>query len=167
MRSTTLPAARRLACDAALAAACIPWLLAVAACSSTPAPGRQSPKTSFVTNITAEGVKQFTFSVERQAEGGGGRGRMGGRGGMRGGRGLGGGMRGGGQDRIDRASIQERIHGRVRDLLETRLQETSYCREGHEVLDGSFERGLARIVGQCVDAATADDRTRFPNTAGD
>lgn len=159
MRSTALPAARRLACDPVLAAVCISLLIAFAGCSSTPDPGRQAPKTSFATNITPEGVKQFTFSIEREATGGGGRGRMGGGGGMRGR------LRGGGQGRIDQASVRERIRARVRDQLETKLQETTYCREGHEELDSSFERGVARIVGQCVDAATADDRTRFPNNA--
>ena len=51
-----------------------------------------------------------------------------------------------------------------RELLEKRLAETGFCRDGHLILNSDVSRMAARIRGECVEAASDEDRVNF---AGD
>ena len=139
-------------------------------------------KEEFVTKIEQNGLKLFSYTVTmampegrsggKRSGGGGirgsgmGGGGMGG-GGMRGGGGMkGGGMGRGGMengDKPDREAMMNRFKKVVYEKLETKLSETSYCRESYVELDNYFVRGRSQIRGECKDSATAEDRMTFIN----
>lgn len=47
--------------------------------------------------------------------------------------------------------------------LEKELEKTGFCRDGYKELDRMTEPGQTYLKGECLDAANANDRTRFPN----
>lgn len=49
-------------------------------------------------------------------------------------------------------------------ILENKLTENQFCREGHWIIDKSFIRAKTFIRGECNENATATDRANFPNT---
>jgi len=136
------------------------------------------PQERLITNITPEGVKQFTYdlavpSPKNLTDGPGGMG--GGHGGMGGGPGgMGGspgGMGGGPGGRhhqnsnSDQSSNsgQAQMASKLRDRMKEKLKETSFCAAGYDELGTNQDSGHFQISGQCKDSATQADRDHFPN----
>lgn len=135
--------------------------LTLTACSSGPA--TKSPMIEhFETEITDNGSKLFVYEAiaaapsEGREQARGGRGRRGEGGGRasRGGR--------GGQDRSspdDDGTIK--ALERIKAMLDNKLAETGYCREGYMSLEESVGRGQAVVRGECTETATDEDITTF------
>lgn len=143
--------------------------ICLVACASN-RPRTPDIEETFITDITEENIKQFSYSAEMSMPNNrgsmGGRGNMGGRGGMggpggMGGRGMGGrgGMSGG--NRPDPEEMQKRMEERFEQLLTDKLEELKYCREGYEIIDSHIGRGYAQIRGQCNDLANNEDFEKF------
>tara|TARA_R110000787_G_scaffold20281_33_gene60491 strand:- start:3728 stop:4207 length:480 start_codon:yes stop_codon:yes gene_type:complete len=66
------------------------------------------------------------------------------------------------RDNDYRISLQK-FRGLSYELLEKRLTETRFCRDGYLVLNSDISRMAARIRGECVEAASDEDRHNFPN----
>ena len=49
-------------------------------------------------------------------------------------------------------------------ILESKLLENQFCREGHWILDKSFIPANTFIRGECNESATEADRSNFPDT---
>ena len=125
--------------------------LILTACASN---GKKTPDIEeiFVTNIHENGTKQFHYTVTTSSDGnsqsnsrksrGGGRSKGGGR------------SEGGSQDKVKQM---------VYTMLDSRLSETGYCRNGYIELDSYFARGSSSIRGECRDGASVGDRGKFPN----
>ena len=141
--------------------------LFITACASQQ---RQRPKVNqiFVTNISEQGLKIFSFSMTREMSS---RGKGGGKGSGRGGKGggMGGGMGGGrhggkgGSNADSDEGMEEKIKNKVLDRLESKLDRTGYCREGYTELESYFSRRASQIRGECNEDATEEDRVKFIN----
>ncbi|MGB9429395.1 MAG: hypothetical protein WCC11_05885 [Gammaproteobacteria bacterium] len=122
----------------------------ISACGN--APSKPQPAITFVTHIADDGSKLFVFSLQSPQTGGSGRH---GRGGMaRGGRG---GMNDGNQGA---SQMQQNFDG----LLQAKLMDTGFCRDGFVQQDRTTESGFISVRGQCRDKATPEDRARFKNS---
>ncbi|MDH3902195.1 MAG: hypothetical protein OES90_03130, partial [Xanthomonadales bacterium] len=53
--------------------------------------------------------------------------------------------------------------GLLNDAVEAELKKTGYCRDGFMELDRMMEPGQTFIKGECVEAASVNDREKFPN----
>jgi len=116
----------------------------------------------FVTDIKSSGLKIFNYSLTKttpQASGSGerrggssgkGSGKHGGRGGY--------GGKGGGKS-ADESSMKLYFN----EMLELKLKESGYCREGYIELTSYFGRGQLEIRGECEEGATEEDRIKFVN----
>ncbi len=51
----------------------------------------------------------------------------------------------------------------LNDALEAELKKSGYCREGYIELDRMMQPSQTFIKGECVEAASANDREEFPN----
>jgi hypothetical protein len=141
--------------------------LALSACTSGPQKPNNPPEPveRFITNITPDGTKQFTYDlvVPSPGSGSGSSHSSGGHGGMGGGHG-GGHHQNSNQDQgTDRGQTQ--MESKVRDRMEVKLKETRFCAAGHDELGKDLDSGHFQISGQCKDQATPEDRVRFPNTS--
>ena len=117
----------------------------------------------FVTDVKSSGLKIFTYSLTKitpQASGSGERrGGSSGKGsGKRGGNGSGYGGKGGGKS-ADESSMKPYFN----KMLESKLKESGYCREGYIELTSYFGRGQLEIRGECEEGATEEDRIKFVN----
>ena len=123
----------------------------------------------FVTDIKSSGLKIFNYSLTMttpQASGSGerrggsngkGSGKHSGRGGH-GGNGSGYGGKGGGKS-ADESSMKPYFN----EMLESKLKESGYCREGYIELNSYFGKGQLKIRGECEEGATEEDRIKFVN----
>lgn len=143
---------------------CVTQVLILSACASKPEPAPEE-HALFVTNIKPDGSKMFSFSVEMQADkkggAGGGRGRPSG-----GGRGDGMGPppdRSGGKDT---GKSDEDKTEKVFQLLDMKLAETGYCREGYIEIDTYETEKRINILGECNESATDEDKRQFVNQYG-
>ncbi len=113
----------------------------------------------FTTDIKADGSKQFHYSLSRVG------GDTKGKSKNRKGRGQGG-AKGGG--RGGSSSRKEEMRGKALKLanerMETNLLETGYCREGYLEQSSSMARGRSQYWGECREAASDEDRQKFPNS---
>jgi hypothetical protein len=132
--------------------------LALSACTSEPRKPNNPPEPveRFITNITPDGTKQFTYDLVVPSPGSGsGSSHSGsGHGGM-------GGGHGGGHHQISNPD-QGTDRGQT---MEVKLKETRFCAAGHDELGKDLDSGHFQISGQCKDQATPEDRVRFPNTS--
>ena len=136
-----------------------PAALFIASCSST----HKKPEMSeyFVTHITEDGTKQFSYSLiasNPRSENKGRNNSGGGRGGKGGGR-TGGGPPNNNNDSSKKFEMQERFLKKLDQIL----FETDYCQEGFIKLDSTFERGLSQFRGKCEEQASNEDKEQFPN----
>lgn len=133
--------------------------LFLVACGSTQ---RKPPEVTevFVTNITADGLKLFSYTLTKaiapktrgsQSDRGG---RGGGKGGSRSGMG---GTKPAGKD------MMQSIRKNVYQILDAKLEEVGYCREGYLEVDSFIGRGYSQIRGECKEGATDQDRIVFVN----
>ncbi len=120
----------------------------------------------FVTDIKSSGLKIFNYSLTRttpQASDSGGRrggssGKGSGKHSGRGGNGSGYGGKGGGRS-ADESSMKPYFN----EMLESKLKESGYCREGYIELNSYFGKGQLKIRGECEEGATEEDRIKFIN----
>tara|TARA_R110002074_G_scaffold113172_2_gene242204 strand:+ start:176 stop:676 length:501 start_codon:yes stop_codon:yes gene_type:complete len=130
--------------------------LGLFACSSQPAQDSTLRKT-FVPEINTRDIKQFTYKVanlsskrastSRQKEA------------NRGTKSL---------DRTRRnrnlATITQRKEKVILSLLEMKLAETAFCRDGYTITSSDYRDGYAEVNGQCKETATQQDKEKFPST---
>ena len=140
--------------------------MCLAACASNTHRRPQAGET-FVTGITSDNVKRFSYTAEFTVSGNHGgrhrRGSTGGYGGMAG-AGMGGGTGGyGGMGggRGHQAETQERMSARFEPMLKEKLEKIGYCRDGYEITDRNIGRGVVQILGQCRELANAADIKKF------
>jgi hypothetical protein len=142
--------------------------LVISGCTSEPRKPANPPEPEerFITNITPEGTKQFTYdlAVESPKGGDSGSGHSGGgHGGMGGGRGGGHHQNSNSDQATD--SGQSQMASKVRGRMEVKLKETHFCAAGYEELGTNLDAGHFQISGRCKDPATNADREHFPNTS--
>ncbi len=136
----------------------------ISGCASQP---KSAVKKIFVTNISVDGIKSFSFSLIRdrsQKKNYSGKGRGSGSGVM--GSGMGGGkgkMSGGHSGKNGGGDNFERLKIRTENELVVTLDETGYCRDGYSELESYFVQGVSQIRGECYDDANEDDRQKFIN----
>jgi len=152
----------------------ITFTFALAACAShEPKP----PKTqeSFVTLIKRDGTKQFSYALvmdlpDSDKRGGGGK--HGGHGGGHGGPGGGGhdGPPPGDRDHShgdkksgDENAVDDHFNFLFDEGLVAKLGDTGFCRQGYKQLDKKNRLGAIQVSGECNDAASDEDKTKFPN----
>jgi len=130
------------------------------------------PQGYLATNISDDGSKQFVYTVELpestgQGKRGKGKGRPGNVAGqVRGSsnRGLSGGVTAGTGGKGGRSGRgQQGRAGLLNDAVEAELKKTGYCRDGFMELDRMMEPGQTFVKGECVEAASVNDREEFPN----
>lgn len=130
----------------------------------------------FTTNILDDGTKQFnyemSFSPPNNNRMGRGMGRPGGGGMGRPSSGMGrpGGMGGRGMmgdPAAMKAKMEHKIKTKLTTMLNAKIEETGYCREGFLTIDETILTGEAFVRGECKDTATEDDHNKFPNTIAD
>ena len=145
-------------------------LICMAGCSSNQK--NEVPQGYLATNIFDDGSKQFVYTVElSESNGQGKRGKGNGRPGnvagqVRGSsnRGLSGGVTAGTSGKGGRGGRgQQGRAGLLNDAVEAELKKTGYCRDGFMELDRMMEPGQTFIKGECVEAASVNDREEFPN----
>ena len=145
-------------------------LIFMVGCSSNQK--NEIPQGYLATNIFDDGSKQFVYTVELpestgQGKRGKGKGRPGNVAGqVRGSsnRGLSGGVTAGTGGKGGRSgSGQQGRAGLLNDAVEAELKKSGYCRDGFMELDRMMEPGQTFIKGECVEAASANDREEFPN----
>jgi len=113
----------------------------------------------FVTNITDNGSKLFSFSVSRGTNNGGEGAYKGGHGG-----GKGGGSRNSDSNQGGNSEeMVKKLQVAMFQKLEEKLLVTEFCREGYFELDSYFTRGASQIRGECNESATEVDRNKFIN----
>lgn len=152
--------------------------LSLVACSSAGRVAQPPPPPRFITYIDENGAKNFALMVDGGFKSGrrdhppggppGGRGGPppGGSGGPPpGGPGHGppDGMEPPGEER-EGVVPDEHMKFGLRRMLELRLAESGFCREGYTEVDSSFDPQGMRIMGRCNEAATDADRSKYPNT---
>ena len=143
---------------------------AISACSSEPQKPNNPPEPveRFITNITPEGTKQFTYDLAVQSPKNGNGSGSSHSGGSHGG--MGGGGHGGGHHQNSDSdqgtdSGQTQMASKVRDRMEVKLKETQFCAAGYDELGTNLDSGHFQISGQCKDQATPQDRVHFPNAS--
>lgn len=145
----------------------LPITLFMISCSSTQK--KQEPVGHFVTHITEDGTKKFSYSLvasnprnnkKGHNKGGGANNRGGGRGGKGGGQDR---NRGGSRDRSDQSNQKFMIKEKFLKKLERTLFEKDYCHEGYSELDSFYDREMSQIKGTCEEKASHEDTIKFPN----
>jgi hypothetical protein len=141
----------------------------MSACTSEPRKPNNPPEPveRFITNITPEGTKQFTYDlvVQSPRSGSGSSHSGGGHGGMGGGHGGGHHQNGNPDQGTDNG--QTEMASKTRDRMEAKLKETRFCAAGYDELGTNLDSGHFQISGRCKDQATPEDRVHFPNTSTD
>jgi len=69
-----------------------------------------------------------------------------------------------GSDRGDSSKaekMKKKFNQHLVQRLESKLEETAYCREGYFTLEKNLNRGKASVRGECREAATDEDVGRF------
>lgn len=124
---------------------------------------------AFIATITANGLKQFTYTVSMNMDPRGKGGGMGG-GGM-----GGGGMGGGDTDRRrgsagDMQSLRRNMETRVETAVTGRLTdilaETGYCPHGWFIIRENFHSGFGEVLGECKASDRVSDKTSDKAGAG-
>lgn len=146
-------------------------LVFLTACSSTSK--KEAPQGFLATHIFDDGSKQFVYTLDLPEPAprggrGGGNGRPGNVAGTVSGgsnRGLSAGVTAGsGSGRGGKGGQkQQSKDGLLLGSLEAELENSGFCREGFMELDRMTEPSQTYIKGECVDAASEKDRSRFPN----
>ncbi len=137
----------------------------------------EEPQGFFATHIFDDDSKQFVYTVDlpdltKGGEGGKGGGRPGNTTGhISGGsnRGLYGGVSAGTSNRKSSGKTDGRMQGRAAMLmnaLEKELKKSGFCRDGYKQLDRMMEPQQTFIKGECIEAASSNDREVFPNDVG-
>ncbi len=127
---------------------------AISACSGAPsAPSKPQSATTFITHIDAAGSKLFVFSLQSpQVNGSSKHARSG--------------MRHGGQGSTNtdnQSAPANDMQQKFNDLLQAKLTDSGFCRDGYIEQDRTVESGFMSLRGQCRDKATPEDRARFKN----
>ena len=129
-------------------------LLFITACASN----RWEPsevEEVFITDIKPGGLKIFNYSLTKTTAQASGIGK-------RGGSGKGAGKHGGGKGMGGGKSVNESgMKPYFNDMLELKLKESGYCREGYIELDSYFGRGKLQMRGECEEGATEEDMIKF------
>lgn len=133
-------------------------LLCVAFCAagcSSMNPGRQAEPFTFSTRITPDGLKLFELSFPYQPRqlllpGNTSRAGNSSRAGTRAPR-----------DRQPRYSDRQ-----LERILDTKLTDSGYCREGYILLGRHSGHTVQTLRGECRELATSDDRVQFQDTIG-
>ena len=145
-------------------------LICMVGCSSNQK--NEIPQGYLATNIFDDGSKQFVYTVELpESTGQGKRGKGNGRPGnvagqVRGSssRGVSGGVTAGTGGKGGRSG--RGLKGKaalLNDAVEAELKKSGYCRDGFMELERMMEPGQTFIKGECVEAASVNDREEFPN----
>ena len=145
-------------------------LICMLGCSSNQK--NEIPQGYLATNIFDDGSKQFVYTVELpESTGQGKRGKGNGRPGnvagqVRGSssRGVSGGVTAGTGGKGGRSG--RGLKGKaalLNDAVEAELKKSGYCRDGFMELERMMEPGQTFIKGECVEAASVNDREEFPN----
>ena len=134
----------------------------------------ETPQGYLATHIFDDGSKQFVYTVELpELNGQGKRGKGNGRPGNLAGQvrgssnrglsggvtaGTGGGSKGGrsGRGQQGRAAL-------LNEAVDAELKTTGYCRDGFMELERMMEPAQTFLKGECVEAASVNDREEFPN----
>ena len=134
----------------------------------------ETPQGYLATHIFDDGSKQFVYTVELpELNGQGKRGKGNGRPGnvagqVRGSsnRGLSGGVTAGTGGGSKGGRSGRGLKGRaalLNDAVEAEFKKTGYCRDGFMELERMMEPAQTFIKGECVEAASFNDREEFPN----
>ena len=134
----------------------------------------ETPQGYLATHIFDDGSKQFVYTVEfSELTGQGKRGKGNGRPGnvagqVRGSsnRGLSGGVTagtGGGSKVGKSGGGQQGRAALLNEAVEAELKKSGYCRDGFMELERMMEPAQTFIKGECVEAASVNDREEFPN----
>ena len=145
----------------------LPITLFVISCSSTQK--RPEPVEHFVTHITEDGTKKFSYSLTASSPRGGNKGDKRGGGRSQGSGGRGG--KGGGQgrnksesrDKSKGSDQKHQMQERFLKKLERTLFEQGYCQEGYVKIDAFFDREISQYKGQCEEKASNEDIIKFKN----
>ena len=144
------------------------FTLVLSACASKPDLSK-GEREQFTTDIQSDGSKRFEFAIVKQTNKSGegrsegrGEGKRGGNRGEGGRRGQGG-NRGQGQQRGGQQSGEstEDLREDFIALLDAKIAETAYCRNGYIELDFSQMSGKTEFVGECQESASAEDKKRW------
>tara|TARA_R110001592_G_scaffold363402_1_gene688292 strand:+ start:107 stop:613 length:507 start_codon:yes stop_codon:yes gene_type:complete len=131
--------------------------LGLFSCSSQPVLD-SSLSESFVPEINAQDLKQFTYKVAdlsskrdsvpayRQKE-------------------VDRGTKSLGETRKKRnlGTVTKRREQEILSLLDKKLAETVFCQEGYKIISRNFQSGYSEIKGQCTETATQQDKEKFPS----
>lgn len=118
----------------------------------------------FVTDIKPGGLKIFNYSLTNTTAQASGKGKRGGNGNGKGTGKHDSGKSGGYGDMGDGMSVNESsMKSYFNDMLELKLKNSGYCRQGYIELDSYFGRGQLQIRGECEEGATEEDRIKFVN----
>ncbi|MFK8010433.1 MAG: hypothetical protein AB8B80_00235 [Marinicellaceae bacterium] len=122
---------------------------------------RPEPIEHFVTHITHDGIKQFSYSLSSSNSNKGNKNRgRGNRGGSKGNSRRSGGKN---QQRGNHSDRQFEMKEKLVQKLEKILFEKNYCHEGYIKLDSYANREIAQYRGQCEEKANEQDIVKFPN----
>lgn len=149
--------------------------LFLTACSTKPE-RPEPPDGYFSTYIEQDGVKKFQYTID-YPEGGQSANRKGRPGNTRGhvygssSRGVAGGVTAGTGGRGQRASSGrgysyeqfQQINSRLENVLERELNKSNFCHQGYRETERVAEPPMVYIRGECNEAASEEDRERFPN----
>lgn len=126
----------------------------LSACAHTPSADDIPPGATFTANILADNTKLFVYT-QRFGRGGPARDEYAEIDGYEG-RGR---SSGGGRERgAERSGVSQAAQKGVQAML----AQNKYCRDGYMVLEQYDQHGSYVVRGECRDAATADDRNKFP-----
>ncbi len=130
--------------------------LIVTSCASKPETPPASPD-AFHTNISVEGAKRFSFSIDLLIGNKGKRGNVT--------------INGGpipdlGNAPPDSHGPQPAPEDILYDHLQAKLAETGYCREGYTEIDTYQTDTRMNLIGECNESATDQDRVFFVNRYG-
>lgn len=145
---------------------------ALIGCASEP--DRPEPVGYFVTHILEDGSKSFQYTLEVGSTGGKSKnGRPGNTSGHLHGssnRGVSGGVTAGSSRKSSAGGSRQggyeqfqKINARLEHKLEMELKNSGFCHEGYRELERVVKAPDFFIRGQCKEAASEDDRQRFPN----
>lgn len=154
----------------ALSGACLALLTACKSAPESPEP----PTGYFATYIEADGTKKFQYTIDFPERRGGRPNQpppnMGGRVPGSSGQSVSGGVSVGTRQRPPGGAaggyeLFQQINTRLENALESALQKTRFCRDGHQETERVVEPQMVYIRGECKEKASDDDRKNFPNDA--
>ncbi|RKZ67504.1 MAG: hypothetical protein DRQ44_05565 [Gammaproteobacteria bacterium] len=139
-------------------------LLSLAACANNQWKSSEVEEV-FVTDIKPSGLKIFNYSLTNTLAQASGNAKRGGGSGKHGsGKGKGGGNGSGYEGKDGGKSTNESsMKPYFNDMLESKLKESGYCREGYIELDSYFGRVQLKMRGECEEGATEEDQIKFIN----